>query len=99
MIANTLPNVDSALQEIANKVYNGQRISDEDGLYLFEHASLAFAGALANYVREQNMATSPILTAISISNLRTPVFTPAIFVATAVYMHIAMRHGSSRCSK
>lgn len=53
MIANILPNVDSALQEIAGKVYNGQRISDADGLYLFEHASLAFAGALANYVREK----------------------------------------------
>ncbi|WP_114789567.1 aminofutalosine synthase MqnE [Niabella yanshanensis] len=53
MIANTLPHVDSALQEIAGKVYDGQRISDADGLYLFEHASLAFVGALANYVREQ----------------------------------------------
>ncbi|MCH5714730.1 hypothetical protein [Niabella hibiscisoli] len=53
MIANTLPHVDSALQEIADKVYNGQRISDTDGLYLFEHASLAFVGALGNHVREQ----------------------------------------------
>lgn len=53
MSVHILPAADSSLQTIANKVYNGERISDEEGLYLFENASLAFAGALANYVREQ----------------------------------------------
>ncbi len=48
-----LPTGDSTLQSIANKVYNGIRINDEEGLYLFENASLAFVGALANYVREK----------------------------------------------
>lgn len=53
MSTQTLPVADSQLQKIADKVYNGQRISDEEGLYLFEHGSLAFVGALANYIREQ----------------------------------------------
>jgi aminodeoxyfutalosine synthase len=39
------------LQQIAEKVKNGQRISDEDGLLLFEKASLGFVGSLANEVR------------------------------------------------
>jgi aminodeoxyfutalosine synthase len=38
---------------IARKVKAGQRISQEDALYLFKNASLAFVGTLANYVREQ----------------------------------------------
>jgi aminodeoxyfutalosine synthase len=44
---------DATLLAIADKVYNGKRISDDDALYLFEHAPLAFTGALANFVREQ----------------------------------------------
>lgn len=44
---------DKALQFIAEKVYNNQRISEEDGLLLFEKADLPFVGALANYVRER----------------------------------------------
>ncbi len=44
---------DSRLQEIASKVYEGQRISDEDGLVLFEKGSLGFTGTLANYIREK----------------------------------------------
>ena len=39
------------LQQIAEKVKNGQRISDEDGLLLFEKASLGFVGSLANEIR------------------------------------------------
>src|SRR6186997_2681058 len=39
------------LQQIAEKVKNGQRISDEDGLLLFQKASLGFVGSLANEVR------------------------------------------------
>jgi aminodeoxyfutalosine synthase len=44
---------DKALQSIAEKVYNNQRISEEEGLLLFEKADLPFVGALANYVRER----------------------------------------------
>ena len=39
------------LQQIANKVKAGQRITDEEGLLLFEKASLGFVGSLANEVR------------------------------------------------
>jgi aminodeoxyfutalosine synthase len=42
-----------ALQHIAQKVKDGQRITDEECLLLFEEGSLAFTGALANYIREQ----------------------------------------------
>jgi aminodeoxyfutalosine synthase len=40
-------------QRIARKVGEGQRISPEEGLYLFERGDLAFVGALANVVRER----------------------------------------------
>ncbi len=39
------------LQQIAEKVKAGQRISDEEGLLLFEKASLGFVGSLANEIR------------------------------------------------
>jgi aminodeoxyfutalosine synthase len=42
-----------ALQAIAQKVKDSQRITDADCLLLFEQGSLAFTGALANYIREQ----------------------------------------------
>ena len=41
------------LKQIAEKVKAGQRITDEEGLQLFEKASLAFVGSLANYIREK----------------------------------------------
>lgn len=40
------------LREIAQKVINRQRITEKDGLLLFERGSLSFLGALANWVRE-----------------------------------------------
>src|SRR6476660_9021506 len=40
------------LQQIGEKVINKIRLSDEDGLLLFEQGSLSYVGALANYVRE-----------------------------------------------
>ena len=46
-------NQTSALQEVANKVKNGERISREEGLLLFEKGSLPFLGSLANFVREK----------------------------------------------
>ena len=38
---------------IAEKVRNNKRISDEEGLLMFEKASLGFAGSLANEIRER----------------------------------------------
>jgi aminodeoxyfutalosine synthase len=39
------------LKAIADKVYNNQRITSDEGLYLYEHAELGFLGMLANHVR------------------------------------------------
>ncbi len=44
---------DSALKQIGEKIINEQRLSEEEGLILFEKGSLAFTGALANFVRER----------------------------------------------
>ncbi|MBS1626943.1 MAG: aminofutalosine synthase MqnE [Bacteroidetes bacterium] len=41
------------LQLIGEKIINNQRISFDDGVLLFEKASLPYVGALANFVREQ----------------------------------------------
>lgn len=46
-------NTGKDLQNIAGKIYNNQRITEEDALLLFEKAGLPFVGALANYVRER----------------------------------------------
>jgi aminodeoxyfutalosine synthase len=53
--APSLPykDVSPELQRIAEKVHAGERISDADGLLLFEKGSLPFVGSLANYVREK----------------------------------------------
>ena len=45
--------VSPALQKIADKIYNKERITKEEGTLLFEEGNLPFLGALANYVREQ----------------------------------------------
>ncbi len=45
--------LDSRLLQIADKVQHQQRLSDEEGVLLFEKGELGFVGALANYVREQ----------------------------------------------
>lgn len=45
--------IDIQLRAIADKILNKERISFEDGVLLFEKASLPFVGALANYVRER----------------------------------------------
>ena len=49
----TTTNISPELKAIADKVSAGQRISDEDCLYLFEHASLGFVGSLANVIKER----------------------------------------------
>lgn len=40
-----------SLQQIGNKIVKSQRITDAEGLLLFEKASLSYVGALANFVR------------------------------------------------
>ncbi|HEY8689042.1 MAG TPA: aminofutalosine synthase MqnE [Chitinophagaceae bacterium] len=44
--------IDNDLKIISEKIFNKERISDEDGLLLFEKGSLSFLGTLANYIRE-----------------------------------------------
>ncbi len=44
---------DISLKQIASKIKDGTRISDEDCIILFEKADLPFVGVLANYVREK----------------------------------------------
>ena len=44
---------DNSLKQIAQKVKDGKRITDEECLVLFEKGSLAFVGALANFIREK----------------------------------------------
>ncbi len=45
--------VSSALKAIAKKVYNGERISFNEGVTLYKEADLPFLGTLANFVREK----------------------------------------------
>jgi aminodeoxyfutalosine synthase len=40
-------------RRIAQKVEDGQRITFDEGVFLYEHGDLAFVGALANLVRER----------------------------------------------
>lgn len=47
------PTLDNNLKSIARKVINEERINSEEGIYLFDHASLAYCGVLANYLREK----------------------------------------------
>jgi aminodeoxyfutalosine synthase len=44
---------DSNLQEIAEKIIAGQRISENEGILLFERGDLGMLGSLANLVRER----------------------------------------------
>lgn len=41
------------LKNIAQKVADNQRITDAEGLYLYEHAQLGYLGVLANHIRER----------------------------------------------
>ena len=45
--------IDADLAVIAEKVRNKERITDEEGLLLFEKGSLPFLGSLANSIRER----------------------------------------------
>lgn len=44
---------DSLLEKISEKVYHSERITPEEGLYLYEHAELGFLGHLAGVVRSR----------------------------------------------
>lgn len=50
MISNT---INTELQQIEQSVRNGQRISENDGLLLYEQAPLAWLGSLAHFVRSK----------------------------------------------
>lgn len=41
------------LKDIALKVQQKERITFDEGVYLYEHAELGFLGVLANYIREE----------------------------------------------
>lgn len=47
------PNLSTPLKSIAQKVKDKQRITFDEGVYLYEHAELGYLGVLANFVREQ----------------------------------------------
>src|SRR6266567_2340226 len=49
----TATTTDTAFKNIVQKVKNNQRITDEECVLLFEKASLAFVGTLANFIRER----------------------------------------------
>ncbi len=44
--------ITAELKNIAHKVLTSQRITPEEGLYLYENGELGFLGTLANFVRE-----------------------------------------------
>jgi len=45
--------LEKPLRQIAEKVVEGERISEEEGLYLYDKASLGYVGTLANFIRER----------------------------------------------
>ena len=47
------PDLPEMLRTIALKVNSGERISFNEGVYLYEHADLGYLGVLANYIREK----------------------------------------------
>jgi len=49
----TNKNLSKELKDIATKVIQKERITNEQGLYLFQHAPLGYCGILANHIREQ----------------------------------------------
>ncbi len=49
----TNPNLPKPLLAIAQKVKDNERITFDEGVYLYEHAELSYLGVLANYIREK----------------------------------------------
>jgi len=52
-VAESNFNLPKELLHIQEKIYNNERITDEEGLLLFQKSSLPFLGSLANYIREK----------------------------------------------
>ena len=46
-------NLSAELRKIGNKILNRERLTEEDGVILFEKAPLSYLGVLANFVRER----------------------------------------------
>ncbi|PRD56143.1 aminofutalosine synthase MqnE [Sphingobacterium gobiense] len=46
-------NLDAELKHIAEKVLQGERVSFEEGVILYERGELGYLGVLANYIREK----------------------------------------------
>ncbi len=46
-------NLDKGLLRIAEKVQNGERITEEEGVLLFEKGELGYLGSLANYIADK----------------------------------------------
>jgi len=46
-------NLAPQLRAIADKVFAGQRVTEAEGLLLFEQGEISFLGALANFIREK----------------------------------------------
>ncbi|MFC2175662.1 aminofutalosine synthase MqnE [Bacteroidota bacterium] len=46
-------NLSQEFKTITQKVIDNQRISFEEGVFLYEHGELGFVGALANYIKER----------------------------------------------
>ena len=51
-LINTLPER-NIIKPIAERIIADQRITDEEGMFLFEKASLGLSASLANYIREK----------------------------------------------
>ncbi|MBS1525076.1 MAG: aminofutalosine synthase MqnE [Bacteroidetes bacterium] len=47
------PDLSTDLRQIAQKVRDGERITFDDGVLLYEKGELSFVGTLANYIREK----------------------------------------------
>ena len=47
------PRLSAQHQQIAEKVLKNERITFEEGVFLYEHAELPYLGILANYIREK----------------------------------------------
>ncbi|WP_259070235.1 aminofutalosine synthase MqnE [Mucilaginibacter sp. X4EP1] len=47
------PHLSAGLKDIAQKVLNGERITFDEGVLLYEQGELGYLGVLANYIREK----------------------------------------------
>ncbi|MGD9488863.1 MAG: cyclic dehypoxanthinyl futalosine synthase [Calditrichaceae bacterium] len=78
--------------EIEEKIYKGDRLSSEDGLFLFEHGDLLEIGMLSNFVR-QRMHPDPVVTYIIDRNINYTNICVAKCNFCAFYEKIGSDHG------